>query len=643
MFGTLTLSAFAQGPIVLGAQLFIVLGGLCIAGLVTYLGRWRWLWDEWLTSLDAKKIGVMYMIVGVVMFVRGGIDALMMRLQQALSVGASQGYLTPEHFQQVFTGHGTIMIFFVAMPVVFGLLNLVVPPQIGARDLAFPFLNALSFWLFAGGAALVMLSLVVGQFATTGWLAYPPLSELQYSPGVGVDYWMWALQISGAGSLIAGINFVTTILTKRAPGMTLMRMPIFVWTALGSMLLVIFAFPVLTATLAMLGLDRYLGFHFFTTGGGGNMMMYVNLIWTWGHPEVYILALPFFGVFSEVVPVFSQKRLFGYTSMVVATMTIVFFSFVVWLHHFFTMGAGADVNAFFGIMTMVIAIPTGVKIFNWLFTMFRGRIIFALPMLWFLGFVALFTLGGIAGVLMAIPPADFELHNSLFLVAHFHTMIVSGVLFGLFAAISYWFPKVFGFKLEERWGVRAFWLWVVGFILAFGPLYLLGFLGATRRLDHYPAGLGWQPLFIIAGVGAVLIALGVGCQGAQIVASIRRRVQLRDATGDPWGGRTLEWALPSPLPEHTFGHIPQVESRDAWWAMKKEGHAPGVLGVPGTDRIIRVPANTPLPLYMAGALFLACFALVWHIWWLWPLSLSGFLGCIIARSFAHETERPVTL
>ncbi|HWB33986.1 MAG TPA: cytochrome o ubiquinol oxidase subunit I [Candidatus Paceibacterota bacterium] len=636
MFGELTFAAFNQGPIVLGVQIFIVFGAAAVLSLITYLRRWQWLWKEWLTSLDAKKIGIMYLVVAVVMLLRGFSDAVMLRAQQALSVGSSTGYLTANHFDQVFTAHGTIMIFFVAMPIIFGLINLVLPLQLGARDVAFPFLNSLSFWLYAAGAALIMLSLVVGEFAATGWLAYPPLSELQYSPGVGVDYWIWALQISGAGSLIAGINFVATIITKRAPGMTLMRMPIFAWTALGSMTLVVFAFPVLTATLAMLALDRYLGMHFFTAGGGGNMMMYVNLIWTWGHPEVYILALPAFGVFSEVVPVFAQKRLFGYTSMVAATISITLLSFVVWLHHFFTMGATPDVNAFFGIMTMVIAIPTGVKIFNWLFTMFRGRIIFATPMLWFLGFVSLFTMGGMAGVLMAVPGADFQLHNSLFLVAHFHTMIISGVLFGFFAAVTYWFPKIFGFTLDETWGKRAFWCWTVGFMTAFMPLYILGFMGATRRLDHYPAGLGWQPLFIVAAMGVVIIALGGLCQAIQIYVSVRDRKQ-RVAGPDPWNARTLEWSVPSPVPFYNFAHTPQVEGRDDFWLKKKRGAPPEL---PAED--IELPRNTSLGMFMAGAAFVAGFGLVWHIWWLVAFALVGFFVLLVARSFAdvHEELLP---
>src|SRR4051812_43060315 len=539
MLGKLSLDALNNGPIVMGAQITMLLSGLGLAGLLTYKRRWKWLWREWLTSLDPKKIGVMYLIVALLMLLRGAVDATMMRLQQATSVGDSHGFLTSDHFQQIFSAHGTIMIFFVAMGLMFGLINLVVPLQIGARDVAFPFLNSVSFWLFVAGMLLINLSLAVGQFSAAGWLAYPPLSELAYSPGVGVDYWIWALQIAGVGSLLSGVNFLVTILRMRAPGMSIMKMPIFCWSVLCSMVLVIFAFPILTATLAMLALDRTLGMHFFTAGGGGNAMMYVNLIWAWGHPEVYILILPAFGVFSEVVATFSRKRLFGYTSMVWAIWAIVFLSFIVWLHHFFTMGAGANVNAFFGIMTMLIAVPTGVKIFNWLFTMYRGRVRFTTPMLWFLGFVATFTIGGMAGVLMAVPPADFQLHNSLFLVAHFHTMIIGGVVFGYFAGLTYWFPKIFGFRLNERLGRYAFWCWLVGFLLAFVPLYILGFMGATRRLDHYDASLGWQQLFIVAALGVAIIVAGIGFQALQLIVSIKDRAKNRDITGDPWDARTL--------------------------------------------------------------------------------------------------------
>src|SRR5467141_3839644 len=457
MLGKLSWNAIPFGqPIPMAASLMIVVGMLAVLGLITWKGWWPYLWREWLTSVDHKRIGVMYVLLALVMLLRGFVDAIMMRTQLAMAAGAAQGYLPPEHYNQIFSAHGTIMIFFVAMPFMVGLMNFVVPLQLGVRDVAFPVLNAISFWLTAAGALLVNISLVVGEFARTGWLAYPPLSELQFSPGVGVDYYLWALQISGIGTLLAGINMVTTILKLRAPGMGYMRMPIFCWTALASNLLIVASFPILTATFAMLLLDRYCDFHFFTNEAGGNAMMYINLIWIWGHPEVYILILPAFGVFSEVVATFSGKPLFGRRSMIMATMAICVLSFLVWLHHFFTMGAGADVNAFFGVMTMLIAVPTGVKIFNWLFTLYGGRIRFTVPVYWAIGFMVTFVIGGMTGVLMAIPPADFVLHNSLFLIAHFHNVVIGGVVFGVMAGISYWFPKAFGFTLNERLGKAVF-------------------------------------------------------------------------------------------------------------------------------------------------------------------------------------------
>ncbi len=636
IFGRLTLSAFVHDPVQMGGVAVMTMGMLCAAALITYLKRWKWLWREWLTSLDHKKIGVMYLVVALVMLLRAGSDAAMMRTQQAISVGANSGFLSANHFQQIFTAHGTIMIFFVAMGLIFAIFNLAIPLQIGSRDVAFPFLNSVSFWLYAAGVVLINLSLIVGSFAATGWLAYPPLSELKYSPGVGVDYWIWSLQIAGIGSLLSGINFFTTIIKMRAPGMTLMKMPMFIWSVLGSLVLIIFAFPILTATLGMLALDRTLGMHFFTSGFGGNVMMYVNLIWAWGHPEVYILILPAFGIFSEVVPVFSQKRLFGYTSMVLAIIAITILSFIVWLHHFFTMGAGADVNAFFGIMTMIIAIPTGVKVFNWLFTMYGGRIRFTTPMLWFLGFVVTFTIGGAAGVLMAVPAIDFQVHNSLFLVAHFHTMIVGGVVFGFFAGITYWFPKIFGFKLNERLGRYAFWCWFVGFLTAFLPLYVLGLMGATRRLDHYSASAGWQGLFIVAGIGAGIIALGVFFQVLQLLVSIKDRDKNRDTTGDPWNGRTLEWSTPSPAPFYNFAVIPEVYERDAFWDMKHRKK-----NEKKHYEDITLPKNTPMGMFIALGAFLFGFGIIWHMWW---LAIIGFIGIVIlalTRSLEENTEYTV--
>ena len=612
----------------------MVLIGIVAFALMTYFKKWKWLWKEWITSLDPKKIGVMYLVVATVMMLRGLADALLMRTQQATSVGASHGIVNSDHFQQVFSAHGTIMIFFVAMGLMFGLINLILPLQLGSRDVAFPFLNSTSFWLYTAGMILVNLSLVIGEFSNAGWLAYPPLSELKFSPGVGVDYWIWSLQIAGVGSLLSGINFLVTILKMRAPGMTLMKMPMFAWSVLGSMSLVAFAFPILTVTLALLALDRTLGMHFFTADGGGNAMMYVNLIWAWGHPEVYILILPAFGIFSEVVATFSRKRLFGYTSMVWAIWAIVFLSFIVWLHHFFTMGAGADVNAFFGIMTMIIAVPTGVKIFNWLFTMYRGRIHLTSPMLWFIGFVVMFTIGGVAGVLLAVPPADFQLHNSLFLVAHFHTMIVTGVLFGYLAGITYWFPKVFGFKLNERLGKYAFWSWLVGFALAFIPLYILGLMGATRRLDHYDPSMGWQQLFIVAGFGVLFICLGVGFQILQLIVSIVQRKQNRDTTGDPWNGRTLEWSTASPAPAYNFAVLPDASERDAFWASKHSKTTPKKPVY--TD--IMLPKNTGLGAIIAVFALMFGFAAVWHITWLAIIGFLGVITTVIIRMNDDDTE-----
>lgn len=633
----MTLDAFKHDPITMGAVISMPIIGLIVIGLLFYFKRWKWLWNEWLTTLDHKKIGIMYIVVATLMFLRGIADAALMRAQQALAADAP-GIVSSDTFQQVFTAHGTIMIFFVAMGFMFGLINLILPLQLGARDVAFPFLNSVSFWLFAAGMVLINVSLAIGEFAATGWLAYPPLSGIEYSPGVGVDYWIWSLQIAGLGSLFSGVNFLTTILKMRAPGMDLMKMPIFAWSVLCSMVLVIFAFPILTATLGMLSLDRLLGMHFFTSDYGGNPMMYVNLIWAWGHPEVYILILPAFGIFSEIVATFSRKRLFGYTSMVIALAAITFLSFVVWLHHFFTMGAGANVNAFFGIMTAVIAVPTGVKVFNWLFTMYKGRVHFTVPMLWFLGFVVTFTIGGMTGVLMSVPAIDFQTHNSLFLVAHFHNMIIGGVLFGYFAGFTYWFPKVFGFKLNETIGKFAFGFWIVGFLFAFIPLYILGLMGATRRLDSYDASLGWQALFIVSGIGVLIIMAGIGLQFLQLLVSFIQRKKNRDTTGDPWNGRTLEWSIPSPAPFYNFAVIPKVTDRDAFWATKRFESSQ-------TKRHhykdIYLPKNSPMGMYIGAAAFIFGFALIWHMWWMAALGFLAIITLMIIRSFDEDTEERI--
>ena len=637
LLGKLSIHDVPTEPIMAGAGYSIIIGGLVAVGLLFYFKKWKWLWREWLTSLDPKRIGVMYIVVAVLMLLRGGVDAMLMRVQQATSVGDSHGILSSDHFQQIFSAHGTLMIFFVAMGLMFGIINLIVPLQIGARDVAFPFLNAVSFWLFMAGALLINAPLIIGEFSAAGWLAYPPLSELAYSPGVGVDYWIWSLQVAGIGSLLSGVNFLVTIFKMRAPGMKMMMMPLFSWSVLGSMILVIFAFPILTATLTMLALDRSLGMHFFTAGAGGNAMMYVNLIWAWGHPEVYILILPAFGIFSEIVATFSRKRLFGYTSMVWALMAITFLSFSVWLHHFFTMGAGPNVNAFFGVMTMIISIPTGVKVFNWLFTMYRGRIKLSVPMMWFLGFIVTFTIGGVTGVMMAVPAIDFQLHNSLFLVAHFHNMIIGGVVFGYFAGLTYWFPKMFGFKLNERLGKYTFWCWLVGFVLAFVPLYILGIMGATRRMDHYDASLGWRGLFIVAGVGVLIIMLGTALLVLQVIVSYLQRHKNLDTTGDPWNGRTLEWSTSSPAPFYNFAVLPNANKRDAFWAMKHSSKTESPI-----YEAFSVPKNSHWPIMIAGAAFLTGFGVVWHIWWLALIALLAAISFVIIRTTDDNTEYEIS-
>jgi cytochrome o ubiquinol oxidase subunit 1 len=637
MLGKLTWDAIPfDQPIPMIASAVVALAILAILGWVVIKGHLPYLWREWITSVDHKRIGVMYILLAMVMLLRGFSDAIMMRAQQAIAFHGP-GYLPPEHYDQVFSAHGTIMIFFVAMPFMIGLMNFVVPLQLGVRDVAFPTLNSVGFWLTCTGALLVNISLIVGEFARNGWLPYPPLSELNYSPGVGIDYYLWSLEISGVGTLVAGVNLVTTVLKVRTNGMTYLRMPMFCWTTLATNLLIVAAFPILTATLAMLLLDRYLGFHFFTNDAGGNQMMFVNLIWTWGHPEVYILVLPAFGIFSEVISTFSGKPLFGYRSMVLATMAICVLSFMVWLHHFFTMGAGADVNAIFGIATMIIAIPTGVKVFNWLFTMYGGRIRFHTPVLWSIGFMVTFIIGGMTGVLLAVPPADFVLHNSLFLVAHFHNVIIGGMLFGAFAGYTYWFPKAFGFKLHEGLGKAAFWFWLVGFYVAFMPLYVVGLLGMTRRMQHYDVA-AWHPWLVIAAGGAVLIMCGIGLQITQLVVSIREREQLRDQTGDPWDGRSLEWATASPPPAFNFAVLPEVSGEDAYWRLKTRAAKEKWFNDKPEYRDIEIPRNSATGFVCAFFATVMGFALIWHIWWMVVAGAIGAFATFVVFAWRDHDE-----
>ncbi|MBB3386340.1 cytochrome o ubiquinol oxidase subunit I [Rhizobium sp. WW22] len=634
IFGRLTLDSIPyHEPILVVTFLGVAIGGIALLGLLTYFRLWGYLWKEWFTSIDHKKIGIMYVVLALIMLLRGFSDALLMRLQQAIAFNGSEGYLPPHHYDQIFTAHGVIMIFFVAMPFVTGLMNLVVPLQIGARDVSFPFLNNFSFWMTTAGAIVIMISLFIGEFAKTGWLAYPPLSGIAYSPDVGVDYYIWGLQVAGIGTTLSGINLIATIVKMRAPGMTFMKMPVFTWTSLCTNILIVASFPILTATLALLTLDRYAGTNFFTNDLGGNPMMYVNLIWIWGHPEVYILILPAFGVFSEVVATFCGKRLFGYASMVYATCVIMILSYLVWLHHFFTMGSGASVNSFFGITTMIISIPTGAKLFNWLFTMYHGRIRYEPPMLWTVGFMVTFTIGGMTGVMLAVPPADFVLHNSLFLIAHFHNVIIGGVLFGMFAGVNYWFPKAFGFKLDPFWGKMSFWFWQIGFWFAFMPLYILGLMGVTRRVSQFddPSLQIW---FIIAAFGAGLIAIGIACFLIQLAVSFMKREELRDHTGDPWGGRTLEWSTSSPPPAYNFAFTPIVYDHDAWWDMKNRGYVRPTEGfIP-----IHMPKNTGTGIILGVLSIGFAFGMIWYMWWLAAITFVAMVVITIGHTFNYKRD-----
>ncbi|WP_135553548.1 cbb3-type cytochrome c oxidase subunit I [Paenibacillus cymbidii] len=620
-------------PLIYGADVAIGLTTISIVFVLSYFRKWGWLWREWLTTVDHKRIGIMYILASLLMLFRGGVDALLMRTQLAMP---DMQFLQPEHYNQVFTTHGVIMILFMAMPLMFGLFNVVVPLQLGARDVAFPFLNSLSFWLFFFGAMLFNMSFVIGGSPDAGWLAYPPLSELSHSPGVGQNFYIWGIQISGIGSLMTGINFIVTILKMRAPGMTLMKLPMFCWSVLSSCITIIFAFPILTVTLALLFLDRYLGAHFFTLDAGGNPMMYINLIWMWGHPEVYIVVIPAFGIYSEIVATFSKKRLFGYKSMVFAVMSIAIVSFFTWAHHFFTMGSGANVNIFFAISTMVIAIPTGVKIFNWLFTMFRGRIRFSTPMMWTLAFIPCFVVGGMTGVLLSVAPADFQFHNSYFLIAHFHQVLIGGVAFGYFAGLYYWWPKIFGFKLDEKLGKWAFWLWNIGFYVCFMPQYALGLMGMTRRVSTYGWDMGWAPLNLISTVGGFFMGIGFIFQVWQIAYSIKN--MKRDTTGDPWDGRTLEWSIPSPAPLYNFAVEPQVSERDPWWEekLRREQGLPAAPKPPIEP--IHMPKNSPIPFIKSFFWFVAGFGFVFD--WLW-IAIPGMIGvvvCMLVHSFTYNND-----
>ena len=622
-----------NGAIATAAACIVLAGAGLTALLITRYHKWRVLWREWLTSVDHKRIGIMYIVLAFVMLARGLVEANIMRGQMAVGLGG--GFLSADHFEQFFTTHGTIMIFFMAMPFLTGLINFVMPLQIGARDVAFPVMNSISLGLTAAGAMLVMISLDIGKFSTGGWSGYPPYTESAFNAGVGVDYWIWAVSLSSLGSMMTGINFAVTIYKERAPGMRFMRMPLFTWTALVTSILMIFAMPPLTVATGLLALDRYLGFHFFTDHFGGNFMNYVNLFWLFGHPEVYILILPAFGVYSEVFSTFSGKTLYGYTSLVLATMMIGVLSFTVWLHHFFTMGQNANINAVFGIATMMIGGPTGVKVYDWIWTMFRGRVRFTVPLVYALAFAMLFVIGGMTGIILANPSVDYQVHNTQFLIAHFHNMLVPGTLFGLLAGYHMWFPKAFGFRLHERWGMFSALCFILGFVLAFFPLYAVGLLGYPRRsLDFFDPI--YLPYMIVALIGALTILGGLAGLVIQLVVSIRRREEYAVPAGDPWDGRSLEWSTPAPPPEYNFSVVPEVGGRDAFTAAKEAGTA---YRVPEKVQDIAMPRNSAMGVIVCVGGFLAAFGLVWYIWWMAVASSLGIIAAMLGRGFVRDTER----
>ena len=617
-----------------GAGSVVVIGAVAMVALLTYLKAWRYLWTEWFTSLDHKKIGIMYVAIAGVMLSRALIEAVLMRTQQAFAVNAP-GFVEPNHFAQLFSTHGTIMIFFMAMPFLTGLINYLVPLQIGARDMAFPYFNSVGLWLTAGGAGLMMASLVVGEFSTGGWSGYPPYTELSFSGGVGPDYWIWAVTLASVGSTAVGINVACTIYKFRAPGMTWMRMPLFCWTSLCTAILMIFAMPALTVATLLLAADRYAGMHFFTDDLGGNMMNYVNLFWLFGHPEVYIVVLPAFGVYSEVISTFSSKELYGYTSLVLATCAIAVLSFTVWLHHFFTMGQSADVNAAFGIATMLIGVPTGVKIYDWIWTMFRGEVRFTPSMLLSIAFMMTFVLGGFTGIILATPPLNYVMHNTLFLVAHFHNMLIPGTLYGMLAGYMFWFPKAFGFRLNERWGWISVSCWVTGFYLAFMPLYVLGAAGMARRTQEVfdPA---FRPWLLVALGGAFLLLAALVALFVQLYVSIRDREANRVPVGDPWDARGLEWSVSAPPPEWNFATIPHVGSRDAFYWRK---HSGGAYRPADHYRDIELPKESACGVVIGLAAAAASFGLIWRIWWMAGLFLAVVVATVIIRSFMRVVTR----
>jgi cytochrome c oxidase subunit 1 len=589
------------------------------------------LWD-WLTTVDHKKIGIMYLVAGAFFFVLGGLEAMLIRIQLMFP---ESNFVSAQAFNELITMHGTTMIFLAAMPLLFGLMNFIIPLQIGARDVAFPFLNSLGFWLFLVGGILLNLSWFFGGAPDAGWTAYVPLSTASYS-STGLDYYVFGLQISGAGTLIGGINFLVTIITMRAPGMSMMKMPLFTWSSFVASALILFAFPALTVGLFLLMFERLFGASYFIPDVGGNVVIWQHLFWIFGHPEVYILILPAFGIFSEVLTTFSKKRLFGYSAMVFATILIGFLGFMVWAHHMFTVGMGPVANAIFAVATMAIAVPTGIKIFNWLLTIWGGRIRFTTANLFALAFIPSFVLGGVTGVMLAASAANYQLHDTYFVVAHFHYVIIGGVVFGIFSGAFYWWPKMFGYMLNEKLGKWFFWLFAIGFHLTFFVQHFLGLMGMPRRVASYLDNQGLNDLNFISTIGALMMAVAFILLLVNVFVSINNK-----AVSDPWDGRTLEWAVPTPVPEYNFAQIPVAREIDAFWHEKMQGNKKMPVSEPLGD--IHMPNGSILPLLISIGLFVASFGLIYHNYWVVAIGLGITFGSMIVRSVKEDHGYHITL
>ncbi|MCM3674308.1 cytochrome aa3 quinol oxidase subunit I [Peribacillus simplex] len=621
-------------PAIYASMVAIGLTMIAVVAGITYFKKWGYLWREWLTTVDHKRIGIMYILAALLMLFRGGVDALMMRAQTAIP---DNGLLDGQHYNEVFTTHGVVMILFMAMPFIIGLMNIVTPLQIGARDVAFPRLNAVSFWLFFMGAMLFNISFVVGGSPDAGWTSYFPLASNDFSESVGSNYYAISLQIAGIGTLMTGINFIVTILKMRAPGLNLMKMPMFTWSILITNFIIVFAFPVLTVALALMTMDRLFGTQFFTMANGGSDMLWANLFWVWGHPEVYIVILPAFGIYSEIISTFARRNLYGYNSMVISMVAISTLSFIVWAHHFYTMGHGAMVNGIFSITTMAIAVPTGVKIFNWLFTLWKGKIVFTVPMLYSLAFIPIFTLGGVTGVMLAMASADYQYHNTMFLVAHFHYVLIPGTVFAVLAGFTYWWPKMFGFMLSEKIGKWSFWFIIIGFNVTFFPMFITGLDGQARRMYTYSESTGYGPLNMLSFVGAIGLAIGF----ALIVYNIywSTRYASRNISNDPWDARSLEWATHTPIPEYNFAIVPTVDSTEAFWDSKKKGFK--LFG--GKVEKIHMPNNSGVPFIMSCIFFVWGFALVFSMWIIAIIATIGIFACMIHRSFEKDHGRYISV